>query len=288
VDGPSAPVESLWRLEPVGPRLFHGWCRDGALQRVFGGQVAAQALAAAGAELASDWCPQSLHAYFVREGRSAQPVEYRVEPVEAEDPAVRLFRVTASQGDRPILILDTSYGRMGDGAWPLPARPESDDDLVGWTAVEEEARWLADRARKARFDFRFVDPPSALTGRRGEISLGQRFWLRTSAPLPDEGRHHTCALTYASDLFLVSTALARHGLPGGRSGIQAATIDHAIWFHRPVRADDWLSYEQTSPSSAGARGLSAGRIVDRTGQLAATVRQEVLLRVTVPSPPDPR
>jgi acyl-CoA thioesterase-2 len=131
-----------------------------------------------------------------------------------------------------------------------------------------------------RFDFRFVDPPSSLAGRRGEVSLGQRFWLRTREPLPDDERHHACALAYASDLFLVSTALARHGLPGGRSDVQSATIDHAVWFHRPVRADDWLSYEQDSPSSAGGRGLSTGRIVDRAGQLVATMRQEVLLRLT--------
>ena len=282
MDGPvltSAPVESLWRLEPVGPGRFHGWCRDGPLQRIFGGQVAAQALAAAGAALASDWCPRSLHAYFVREGRSAQPVEYRVEPVETEDPAVRLFRVTASQAERPILVLDASYGRV-EGGWPRPALPADADGAAAlWVPTDDEARWLADRARRVRFDFRFVDPPSTLAGRRGEVSLGQRFWFRTTGPLPDEGRHHACALTYASDLFLVSTALARHGLPGGRSDIQAATIDHAIWFHHPVRADGWLSYEQDSPSSAGGRGLATGRIVDPAGQLAASVRQEVLLRL---------
>jgi acyl-CoA thioesterase-2 len=281
-------------LEQIAFDRFRGWCRDGLVGRVFGGQVAAQALAAAGADLVHGWLPISIHAYFVREGRSAAPIEYRVERMDVErmdvermdvertdqdDPEVRLRRITASQSDRAILILDAAFHAPGCDSKLVPFTPGPEP--ATWTPPgPAEERWLAEHSRRFGFDLRFVDRPGRIAGGRGEISHGQRFWLRTAARLPDEALHHACALTCASDMFLVSTALAVHGLPGRRPDVQAASLDHSIWFHRSARADEWVLYEQASPTSAGGRGLSTGRLLDRTGAaLVATVCQEVLQRL---------
>jgi acyl-CoA thioesterase-2 len=277
MDGPvrtrSTPVLDLWRLEPVGRDHFRGWGRNGNLARLFGGQVAAQALAAAGSDLPPGWGPISLQAYFVREGRAEVPVEYRVLRV---DEAVR--RVTACQSEQPILILDARF--TVDGGVLPPARGGEPPEPLWQPGDHGEAAFLEEQARRMPFDVRFAGVPSRIAGLRGEVLRGQRFWFRAGEPLPDLLLPHACALTYISDLFLVSVALARHGLPGGRprADIQAASLDHAVWFHRPARADDWVCYEQASPTSAGGRALSTGRLLDAAGDLVATVHQEVLLR----------
>jgi acyl-CoA thioesterase-2 len=295
VDGPvrtrparSSAVEALWQLDQTGPRRYEGWCRDGAPGRVYGGQVVAQALAAAFADAFGgpdpdltpdpDWWPESLHAYFVREGRSTGPIEYDIEGDDFE--GLRFRRVSASQGYQPVLILETAF-TSPDGP-SLPAAPDAldgGDDLAGWTpGTPDEHTWYDERTRRMRLEMRFVDEPNIITARKGGVSSEQRFWFRTSQFLPDRVRDHACALAYASDMFLVSTALARHGI-GHRDGVQAASIDHAVWFHRPIRADTWVRYDQFSPTAAGGRGLSGGRLVDPAGDLVATIRQEVLLRV---------
>jgi acyl-CoA thioesterase-2 len=277
MDGPvgtrSTPVLDLWRLEPVGPDRHRGWGRNGNLARLFGGQVAAQALAAAGSDLPPGWGPISLQAYFVREGRAEVPVEYRVQRVDA---SVR--RVTATQSEQPILILDARF--TADGP-VLPAPYGGEPDEPAWRPGNaDEVAFLEEQARRMPFEVRFAGVPSRIAGLRGELLQSQRFWFRAAERLPDDLLPHACALTYVSDLFLVSVALARHGLPGDRprAEIQAASLDHAVWFHRPARADDWVCYEQASATSAGGRGLSTGRVVDLTGAVVATVRQEVLLR----------
>ena len=286
VDGPvrtrpPSPVERLWRLEPVGPRRYEGWCHQGAPGRVYGGQVVAQALAAAYADAAVDWWPESLHAYFVREGRSSGPIEYEVDGEDDPDDPVRFRRVAAMQGFEPVLILETCFtDRTGEGALPEAQQSlDPGDDLAGWLPADpDDASWLEERSSRNRMQLRFMTEPSFLTARKGETSPGQAFWLRTGEPLADEVRHHACAFAYASDLMLVSTALAAHGL-GHREGISAASIDHGVWFHQPFRADAWIRIEQASPSSAGGRGLSTAQVFDRSGQLVASIWQEVLLRI---------
>jgi acyl-CoA thioesterase-2 len=270
VDGTTSAA-ALWELEPVGPNRFLGWCRDGAPNRAFGGQVAAQALAAAGCGLPDSWTPLSLHAHFVREGRGSEPVSYEV----AADEGFR--QVTAVQGGQPILTLATTFAPSAD---PLPAATGPTPGPAGWRPTDpEDRRWLNEQPNRTRFELRFEGEPSRVAGRRGEVAPGQSLWLRTRDPLPDLPRQHTCALTYVSDMFLVSTALAALGLPGRRAGVQSASLDHAVWFHRPARLDDWVRYEQASPWSAGGRGLSTGRILAADGELVATVHQEVLLRL---------
>lgn len=270
----STDAGSLWLLEQLKPDRFRGWCRDGAPERAFGGQVAAQALAAGGADLSDDWYVGSLHAYFVREGRSSDPIEYQVDPPDDDTGPVRTRQITAIQADKPILTLEASFRLGGD---PVPVN--SGHDLpIGYTPREDDPEWLTQQAHRTRFELRFDSPPTSLAARRGEVLPGQEFWLRTATGLPDERLQHACGLTYASDMFLVSTAIATHGVPGGRNAVQAASLDHTVWFHHPVRADDWVRYEQFSQTAAGDRSLAGGRMLDQTGRLVATIRQEVLIR----------
>ena len=257
-----------WQVNPVGPDRYQGYGADGAVGRVFGGQVAAQALAAACADL-DGAAPRSVHARFVREGRSAHPIDYAVERLGAHH-----RRVIAAQLDRTILTLDVVYGPTRQ----VPPRAPAPDP-AGWAPTSTaEAAWLDGLARRMAFDFRFEARPTLLSGRRGEAVDGQRFWLRTTEPLPDLVGPHVCAVTYISDLLMVSTALARHGLAGTSPGVQSASIDHAVWFHGPFRADEWLRYEQACPTAAHGRGLCEGELVTAAGAPVATVRQEVLLR----------
>ncbi|GIJ51934.1 acyl-CoA thioesterase II [Virgisporangium aliadipatigenens] len=262
---------SAWRVDPVGPDRFRGHGADGAANRVFGGQVAAQALAAAGADL-PDQAPASAHARFVREGRSADPIDYTVERHSAG-----FCRVIAAQRGRTILTLDAVFR---PAAPVSPAAPAGPQPLTGWTpSTEEEAAWLDGLAKRMPFEFRFEARPTLLAGRRGDIVDGQRFWLRTAERLPDHPAAHACAVTYISDLLMVSTALARHGLAGTSPGVQSASLDHAVWFHGAFRADEWVRYDQTSPTAADGRALCEGRMTNAAGELIATVRQEILTRV---------
>ncbi|MEV6487523.1 hypothetical protein AB0M20_02620 [Actinoplanes sp. NPDC051633] len=260
----------LWDVTPTGPGEFEGVGEEGPRQRIFGGHVAAQALAAALAGLPDGWSARSLRARYVREGRGDTSVDYRVTPIGERHRAV-----TASQAGRVILTLDVAFRFASFVAAPAP----NGFDPAGWTASDDDAAaWLAEIDRRVPFDIRFDGRPASVAGRRGIPSGGHRFWLRTSSPLPDAPCQHECALTYVSDLLLVSTALARHGLAHNRPGVRAASLDHAVWFHPPFRVDDWLLYEQEALTTDGGRGLCAGRLRDPGGRVVASVRQEVLLR----------
>ncbi len=282
---PGAAVADLWQLEFIDNGLFRGWCIDGAPMCAFGGQVAAQALAAAGSEVEGGRRAHSLHAYFVRPGDTSRPVLYRVDRTR-DGQSISTRQVTAIQSGDAILILDasfhapesgTSHGPTAPGV-PSPYERELRDRDLLPPERATEAQWLVDQSAKFRFEFRFWDQPAALLARRGEMTDGQQFWFRSRDRLPDDPLQHACALTYASDLHLLSTALAVHGLSVRTSPIQASSLDHAIWFHRPSRLDEWLLYEQWSPTSASGRTLSTGRIFSAAGHLVATVMQEGLVR----------
>jgi acyl-CoA thioesterase-2 len=257
--------------------------------RAFGGQVASQALAAAGAEVDPAQRPTSLHAYFVRAGDTTRPITYSAEAVD-EGPTSSIRRVTATQSGKAILTLEASFrGPDADEpTWPespepvsMPDLEQAADDVSRWApAGSPAAQWLEEQSKRMRFELRFAGIPAFLAGHNGRALRGQRFWLRTLDPLLDAPLQHACALTYVSDLYLVSTALAKHGIGRRRTGVAAASLDHTVWFHRPFRVDEWVLYEQRSPTSAGGRGLSAGRILNQAGEVIATVRQEVLLRVS--------
>jgi acyl-CoA thioesterase-2 len=264
----------LWDVAAGGGGRFLGYGYEGHNRRVFGGQVASQALSAALFGLAAGAVAGSLHARFVRPGRSLESIDYTVAAVGEHH-----RQVVAAQGGRTMLTLDV---RLRFDSSPLRVRAESPEPAAWMPGNDDEAAWYDPIAKLVPFELRFDGVPAPVLGRRGERAGGQRFWFRTRENLSDDHGEHACALTYISDLLLVSTTLAEHGLAHSMPGIQAASLDHTVWFHEPFRADEWLLYEQETLITAGGRGLCGGRMSTWDGRVVATVRQEVLIR-RVPS-----
>ncbi|MFE6688045.1 acyl-CoA thioesterase [Streptomyces sp. NPDC057743] len=286
----------LLDLERIEQDIFRGWSRASVVPRVFGGQVAAQALVAAGRTVPADRPPHSLHAYFLRPGDPGAPLVYTVDRIR-DGRSFTTRRVVAVQHGQPIFHLTASFHGDEEGAAtlehqePMPAAP---DPLELPTAAEllprHAERYLspevAERLRQARaaIDLRYVDePPYATVGRPREPR--SQVWFRTQGKLDDDGPIprpllDVCLVTYVSDMTLLDSVLLAHGRGGWAVGdVVGASLDHAMWFHRPVRADEWLLYDQESPTSQGGRGLGQGRIFAADGQLVVTVMQEGVVRV---------
>src|SRR5512133_3466378 len=274
-------------LEPLGEDRFRGDSRDTGAPSVYGGQVVAQALVAA-ERTVEGRVPHSLHAYFLLPGDQAAPIEYRVERIR-DGGSFSARRVVALQGDRSIFVTMVSLQVPEAGlehAAPMPEVPPP-ETLPSFAELRE--RWLADavpadarvaavlRAGRA-FEFRPVDPMSPL--RPSPREPAQTIWFRAVGPVPGEPRLQRALLAYASDTALAGTPLRPHGLAWPRARV--ASIDHALWFHRPARVDDWLLYVMDSPSAQGGRGLARGLIFDRGGALVASVAQEALFRSPAP------
>ena len=278
-----AALVSLLDLEQIEVNLFRGRQPDTALQRVFGGQVAAQALVAAGRTVEDELFVHSLHAYFILPGDTAVPIVYDVERVR-DGRSFSTRRILARQHGRSIFYMSASFHRREGGfdhQDPMPATPLPQDcprladlyeQVTGRSAADWEREWAA------------VDVRYAGNSRPGgEIDpaahpAAARLWLRTAGDLPDDPELHTCVLAYASDLTLLGATLVPHGLVLGTPEVQTASLDHAMWFHRAFRADEWLLYDQVSPSASGGLGLSTGRVFTAAGTLAASVAQEGLIR----------
>ncbi|ADB32452.1 Choloyl-CoA hydrolase [Kribbella flavida DSM 17836] len=261
----------LLDLEMIDLDLFRGRQPQTSAQRVFGGQVLGQALAAAGRTVEPERVVHSLHGYFLRPGDTGVPIVYRPEPTR-DGRTFSSRRVVASQHGKPIFYMSASFQRPEPGldhADPIP------DDLV----PPEEAPTLASvlEAASGRNADDWNKEWAALDVRLAGVS-GRQFWIRAAGKLPDEPALHACVLAYASDLTLLGASLLPHGLIIGDRRIQPASIDHALWFHRPFRADEWLLYDQASPSASGARGFATGRLFTEDGRLAASVAQEGLIR----------
>ena len=287
---------SLLTVERDGGGRFVGRPQKDGVGRVFGGQVIAQALQAAQASAPEGMVAHSLHAYFLRGGREGPVIDYRIE-ADFDGRSFANRRVVASQtGDNgastPILNLTASFQRPEDGlghddyAMPEVAPPE---DL---TPDAEQRRKFMERMgemsetqralmlRPRPIEMRTVDrlhwmnsdprPPLA------------HSWFRTVAPLPDDPALHRAVIAYASDYTLLGTSALPHGLSWARGELVGASLDHAIWFHRDARADEWLLYATDSPWSGGGRGFNRGRIFDREGRLVASVAQEGMMRRRVP------
>jgi acyl-CoA thioesterase II len=270
-------------LEAIEVNVFRGVSPRDKRQRVFGGQVAGQALVAAARTVPPDRRVHSLHAYFLRPGDVAVPILYEVDRIR-DGRSFTTRRVVAIQHGHAIFNLAASFhtGESGlDHQAPMPPAPdpESLPTFAEYFApyAERMGDWY-DRPRP--IDLRYVDPPAPLEHRAGEPGpFGQRVWLRADGRLPDDAVLHTCIVTYASDLTLLDTALLPHGLTWEENKIVMASLDHAMWFHRPFRADDWLLYDQDTPSSSTARGLARGSIFTADGQLVVSVVQEGLIRL---------
>lgn len=246
------------------------------MPRLFGGQLVAQALAAAGRTVDGKRPPHSLHGYFLKIGRPEQPITYAVDRLR-DGRAFSNRHVVARQGGADILTLSASFhaGERGVDhrvAMPDTPAPETLPSMAGLFGSGRAASPIFDviEVRVSRHAF---DPR-----RRAAVEEHRQLWFRSAAPLGDDPLLHNCLVAFASDLMPSVTILSHHGIHP-RDMAQTASIDHAVWFHRPIRADRWLCYDQVSPTAHGGRGMFSGRIFTEDGVLVATVVQEALLRM---------
>ncbi|MEU7177371.1 acyl-CoA thioesterase [Streptomyces celluloflavus] len=282
---PAERLVDLLDLEQIEVNIFRGRSPQESLQRVFGGQVAGQALVAAGRTTERDRPVHSLHAYFLRPGRPGVPIVYQVERVR-DGRSFTTRRVVAVQQGRTIFNLTASFHKPEPGfTHQLPMRravpgpeelPTIAEELRGHLGELPEA--LERMARRQPFDIRYADrlrwTPDEIEGAEPRSAV----WMRAVGPLGDDPLVHTCALTYASDMTLLDAVRIPIEPLWGRRGFDMASLDHAMWFHRPFRADEWFLYDQESPIAIGGRGLARGGIYDREGRLLVSVVQEGLFR----------
>jgi acyl-CoA thioesterase-2 len=286
-----APVRGLvelLELEMLEVNLFRGVSRAGARQRVYGGQVAAQALMAAGRTVPEDRPVHSLHAYFLRPGDTAAPIVYQVDRIR-DGRSFTTRRVVAIQHGHAIFHLSASFQVVEEGLdyaaiMPDVPPPESipsgyDPFLAYQDPGAPQRTSLFDDA--SPIELRYIDPPGP-----NSISWGptRDLWMRARRGIPDDDPLlRACVLTYASDLALTGTIILAH-TELRTDDLMVASLDHAVWFHRPFRVDEWLLFHQTSPSASGARGLGLGTLFRADGTLVASVMQEGLIRVRKSSP----
>ncbi|HEX5741248.1 MAG TPA: acyl-CoA thioesterase II, partial [Pilimelia sp.] len=254
----------LLDLQRLTDSSFRGLSPPVGPQRVYGGQVAGQALVAAGRTVDAGRSVHSLHGYFVRGGDPREPIEYQVENVR-DGRSFSVRRSVAVQHGRPIFFMSASFHRAETGLdhqAPAPAQLPGPAELP--TMAERLSRY-PDRAdhwatMPRPIDVRYVGEPGWVPPGDRPPEHHQRVWMRIDGRLPDDPLLHACALTYMSDLSLLDSVLAVHGASWGPGGVIGASLDHALWFHRPFRADEWLLYDCWSPSAHGGRGLATGRM----------------------------
>ena len=280
------PIEELLALldlEPLEVNIYRGRNRDIGTGRVFGGQVMAQALVAARRTVDQPREAHSLHGYFILPGDLSAPIVYFVDRLR-DGGSFTTRRVTAIQHGRAIFNLSASFHVAEDGREhqaPMPEAPDPDTLAPELALIREMAERIPESLRPVLtqdrpIDFRPVAPvdPFRAEQRRPE----RRVWLKALGHLPDDPLVHQAVLAYASDHGLLPTALLPHGIAFRSPGLQMASLDHALWFHRPFRADEWLLYVMDSPTAAGARGFTRGAVYTREGSLVASVAQEGLIR----------
>jgi acyl-CoA thioesterase-2 len=278
-----ADLLKLLELERIEDRIFRGESRDLGGARVFGGQVLGQALTAASYTV-QDRSVHSLHAYFLVAGDVNAPIVYEVD-VARDGKSFSNRRVVAIQHGQPIFNMTASFQVPEQGlehSTPMPQVPgpegladvrELAPDVLA--KVPEKMRRFLTHERP--FEFRPVEPIHVIAPPRA--APVRHIWLKTVDQLPDDADLHRNVLAYVSDYQLVSTATLPHGVHFAEGNVQLASLDHAMWFHRPFRVDDWLLYAMESPNASGGRGLALGRIFARDGTLIASTAQEGVVRV---------
>lgn len=274
---------SLLSLEKIEENLYRGQSQDPGWGTVYGGQVIGQALFAALNTVPSERQVHSLHAYFLRPGDVSKPIVYDVER-SRDGSSFSARHVKAIQSGQPIFEMSASFQKPEPGyehqddmpQVPPPEEVPTEQERYA-KQVDKFPEFLRDRVLAKRpIELRTVGEPDAFN--KAPQAPDRYVWFRADGTLPDTPVLHQAMLAYASDFSFITTSLKPHGVNWLTPGMQVASIDHAIWFHAPFRADEWLLHAMHSPRAAGSRGLSFGRIYTRDGRLVATTAQEGLVR----------
>ncbi len=270
-------------LKKIEENYFQGESPKEDRQRVFGGQVAGQALVAAGRTVYKGTV-HSLHAYFLRPGDPAIPILYQVDRIR-DGSSFTTRRVVAYQHGKAIFNLSASFHIAEQGIAHQPSMPVVPSPQELPTFEERMAPWVNNAPTKRQewinqpkpIDQRFVEPLGTVSWTDNKIPI-QRVWMKADGALPDDPLIHACVVVYASDMSLLNSAIVPHGLSWDQDNVMAASLDHAMWFHRSFRADEWFLYDQESPNAFGARALARGHIFSENGDLIVSVVQEGLIR----------
>ena len=273
---PLENLVALLDLEHLEVNIFRGRSPADDRQRVFGGQVAGQALVAAGRTVDAGNV-HSLHAYFLRPGDPSIPILYEVDRIR-DGRSFTTRRVVAIQHGKAIFNLQASFHVAEIGLDHPVEMPEAPPPESFPRADELEPPVPGKLWKRQPVDMRYVNGPPWELSPDGDARARQLVWIRADGKLPDDPVLHTCVVAYASDYTLLGASLVPHGVSYFRNDIMMASLDHAMWFHRPFRADEWLLYSQMSPSASGGRGLAYGGIFRQDGALAVSVVQEGLIR----------
>jgi acyl-CoA thioesterase-2 len=273
----------LLDLEPIEVNIFRGVSPDEDRQRVFGGQVAAQALMAAGRTVERGRV-HSLHSYFLRPGDPTVPILYEVDRIR-DGRSFTTRRVVAIQHGRAIFNVQVSFhvDEVGafDHQFPMPEAPDPEQLPTLSERLEPLRNQLSEWFAKPHpIDQRHIGELPWMQHEPGPPR--QRLWIRADGDLPDDPLLHSCIATYASDMSLFDTMLAPHVVNWDDAAFMGASLDHCMWFHRPFRADGWLLFDMDSPSASGARGLARGFLFTREGTLVVSMVQEGLMRLVKP------
>jgi acyl-CoA thioesterase-2 len=285
VPGSAAELVELLELERLDLDLYRGRQAVTERQRVFGGQVAAQALLAGARTVEDGFVLHSMHSVFLHPGDTAVPIIYDVARLR-DSRSFTTRRVSARQHGRVIYSAVLDYQRPEEGLEHQDRMPEvpSPEVSVGMRTLRENAAapdgdWDRDWAA---LDVRHIGSSGAGLPDDPDHPSQSRMWIRVDGELPDDPTVHQAAFTYASDLTLLGSALVAHDRTISSRDVKGASLDHTIWFHRPFRADEWWLYDQASPYAGGGRGLALARVFTQDGALVATVAQEGLIRVATP------
>ena len=271
-------------LEEIELNHYRATSPNDGWQRIYGGQVIGQALVAASRTVPADRQVHSLHGYFLRAGDTEIPILYKVDRIR-DGKSFTTRRVVAVQRGHAIFTLSISFQIEESGLshqFPMPEAPRPESLLDERELRREQAaHWAPEYQAHAEttiaIDLRPVAPQDMLDPKPAEPR--QQCWMRSADALPDDPRIHQCVLAYLSDWSLLDTATRPHGISFMQPNLQSASLDHAMWFHRRFRADEWLLYEQDSPNASGARGFNRGLIYNQAGLLVASTTQEGLIRV---------
>tara|TARA_R110001583_G_scaffold19560_2_gene76428 strand:+ start:6851 stop:7708 length:858 start_codon:yes stop_codon:yes gene_type:complete len=274
---------ALLKLEVIEQGIYRGQSQDLGFRALFGGQVMGQALSAAQETISEDRFVHSLHSYFLRAGDASKPVVYEVEDIR-NGASFSTRRVQAIQNGKAIFYMTASFQQPEEGfnhqdSMPTVPGPEGIASYSDFIAEHQETLPKAMREKflaEKPIEIRPIQQYNWLKPEKTDSNY--QIWLKTNGSLPDDLRNHSCMLAYASDFHFLPASLLPHGASHLLPNFQIATVDHAMWFHRPFRFDDWLLYCIDSPSASNGRGLVRGQIYNRQGELVASTMQEGVIR----------